>query len=123
MVEMEKSKGSVYQQWHGALLENYIQVLSVEIKKLQALPSSEFYIPTGDIDDLLELAEFFEIKIPKDEDLRDLSTFKKYLGKIKNKAKKTILEDLRPVDPYIKVAEAAATLSEDDVREMEGESA
>ena len=118
MEDTQKSKGSVYQQWHAALLENYILVLAIEMRKLQALPTSEFYIPDGDIDDLLELAEFFEIEIPQDEDLKDLQTFKKYLGKIKNKAKKTILEDLRPTDPYIQVA---SLLHEDDVREMEGE--
>lgn len=123
MVEMEKSKGSVYQQWHGLILINYMPVMQIAIKKLKSLPSSEFYIPDGDVDDLIELAEFFEVEIPEDADLKDIRTFKRYLGKIKLKAKKTILEDLRPVDPYIKVAEAAATLSEDDVREMEGESA
>lgn len=120
MSEETRNRGSVYQQWHAALLENYILVLAIEIRKLQQLPSSEFYIPDGDIDDLLELAEFFEVKIPEDADLKDIQEFKKYLGQIKNKAKKTILEDLRPTDPYIQVA---SILQEDDVRELEGESA
>ncbi len=118
MVEVEKSKGSVYQQWHAALLENYILVVNLAIKKLASLPSSEFYIPDGDIDDLRELAEFFEVEIPQDEDLKNISTFKKYLGKIKNKAKKTILEDLRPVDPY---AQLVNVFKEGDLRQMEGE--
>ena len=118
MEDTQKSKGSVYQQWHAALLENYILVLAIEMRKLQALPTSEFYIPDGDIDDLLELAEFFEIEIPQDEDLKDLQTFKKYLGKIKNKAKKTILEDLKPADPY---AQIIYQLGELDLRQMEGE--
>ena len=117
-MEEQRNKGSVYQQWHAALLENYILVLAIEIRKLQSLPTSEFYIPDGDVDDLLELAEFFEIDIPKSENLKDLQTFKKYLGQIKNKAKKTILEDLKPTDPYIQVA---SLLHEDDIRKMEGE--
>ncbi len=95
----EKSKGGVYQQWHEAVLKNYIQVVSIEVKKLAELPTSEFYVPDGDIDDLLEAAEFFEVKIPKDANLKDLRTFKRYLGIIKNKAKKIVLEDLRPTNP------------------------
>ncbi|AGB04082.1 hypothetical protein AciM339_0217 [Aciduliprofundum sp. MAR08-339] len=118
MAEVERSKGSVYQQWHEALLENYIIVFQTEIKKLNSLPTSEFCIPSGDIDDLLEVAKFFEVEIPEDANLKDLRTFKKYLGIIKNKAKKTVLEDLRPTDPY---AQVINTLKENDVRAMEGE--
>ena len=123
MEDTQKTKGSVYQQWHAALLENYILVLAIEMRKLQALPTSEFYIPDGDIDDLLELAEFFEVEIPDGkEKLKDISTFKRYLGQIKNKAKKTILEDLKPTDPYVNlVKELLQKVKIDDIRQMEGE--
>ena len=115
----EKSKGGVYQQWHAEILDTHILILSIEIKKLATLPSSEFYIPNGDVDDLLELAEFFEVDVPENPDLlKDIRTFKKYLGKIKNKAKKTILEDLKPTDPYV---ELIKELKESDIRLMEGE--
>ena len=119
MEETQKNKGGVYQQWHGTILENYIPIMGIEIKKLVSLPTSEFYISGGDIDDLIEVAEFFEVEIPEDADLKDILTFKKYLGKIKNKAKKTILEDLRPTDPY---AEGLQKLADYDIRQMEGES-
>mgnify|MGYP000725219044 CR=1 FL=1 len=118
MEDTQKSKGSVYQQWHATLLKNYILVLSLAIRKLALLPTSEFYIPDGDIHDLLELAEFFEVEIPEDADLKDIQEFKKYLGKIKNKAKKTVLEDLKPTDPYAQIVNA---LGEADIRQMEGE--
>jgi len=118
-VEENKSTGSVFANWHGKVLEPYMSIFRVEIEKINSLPSSEWLITDSDVDDLLELAALFDVRIEHDEEeLYNMRVFKRYLGLIKKKAKKVILEDLKPVDPY---AQLVNVFKEEDLRELEGE--
>ena len=112
----ERVKGSVYQQWHGAILPNYTIILHSLISLLNKLPRSAFFITEQDIQDLTLLAAAFDVKI--EGDLEDSKVFNHYLGVLKKKAKEAAEKELKPVDPY---AELLTKLKDYDVRQMEGE--
>lgn len=118
--EENKNTGSVFMNWHSKIFYIYFEVVAPSMEKLNRLPSSEWLITEGDVADLLELAELFEVEIPEDADLFDMLTFKYFLGKIKKKAKDIIVKDLKPVDPY---AQLVNLFKEEDIRQLEGEKA
>ena len=113
---MNENKGSVFQQWHGAILPNYTMILHSLISLLNRLPRSSFFITQQDIDDLTLLAAAFDVKI--EGNLQDRKVFNHYLGILKKKAKEAAEEDLKPTDPY---AQIIKEFKEDDIRQMEGE--
>ena len=109
------NKGSVFQQWHGAILPNYTLVLHSLISLLNRLPRSAFFITQQDIDDLTLLSAAFEVKI--EEDPADKYVFNYYLGVLKKKAKEAAEHELKPADPYV---ELLKKVTDYDVRQMEG---
>ena len=113
---MNENKGSVFQQWHGAILPNYTMILHSLISLLNRLPRSAFFITQQDIDDLTLLAAAFDVRI--EGNLRDRQVFNHYLGILKKKAKEAAEKELKPTDPY---AQIVSSIKEDDLRQMEGE--
>ena len=98
---MKENKGSVFQQWHSAILPNYTMILHSLISLLNRLPRSAFFITQQDIDDLTLLAAAFDVEI--EGNLRDRQVFNHYLGVLKKKAKEAAEKELRPGNPVEEV--------------------
>lgn len=99
-MDENKNTSGVFANWHDKILNPYMDIFRIEFEKLKTLPSSEWLITDGDIDDLIELAAIFDVELPENlDELYNLQVYKYYLGLIKKNAKKMVLEDLRPGNP------------------------
>ncbi len=112
-----KPRGSVYQDWNEDLRKRYIRILDIVIQNLVETPYYPFTITTTDVLKITEAAKAMNIDI-SDIDLTDKDEFYKLRGKIIRAAIEKVEEYLKPTDPY---AQIVNTLSELDIRQMEGE--
>ena len=118
-MEIEKKKGSVYQQWNEDVRRHYIRILDLIIGNLIEMPCYPFTITEIDILKITEAAKAMNIDI-SDIDPQDKNEFFKLRGEIIRKAIEKVEEFLRPTDPY---SEIIKEFREDDIRQLEGEKA
>ena len=116
-MEIEKKKGSVYQEWNEDIRRRYIRILDLVIKNLIETPYYPFTITEIDVLKITEAAKAMNIDI-SDRELWDKDEFFKLRGEIIRKAIEKVEEFLRPTDPY---AEGLAKIADYDIRQMEGE--
>ncbi len=118
-MEIEKKKGSVYQEWNEDVRRRYIRILDLIIENLIETPYYPFTITEIDVLKIMEASKAMNIDI-SDRNLYDKDEFFKLRGEIIREAIKKVEDFLKPTDPY---AELLTKLKDYDIRQMEGEKA